>query len=339
MIRRRFSALPIGAVASLAAGLVLTGCGGHNPTVRTGVEIVLQAVPADGGRVRSSDLDTAVSIMKRRLKSLGVPDPQVRKEGENQIVIRLPGARNPTTAAKIIGQTGRLELYDLENDLQSPSIDAQGNAVAHASLFELLSPVQTQAKKGTPSAYALFTRKHRLVSAPLTRRPKAAAGEQILAVPHGMVVLSCGGTTPPPVICPGGGEPTAVNVYLFRHTPELTGKDLNPSGVKQDFDASGNPIVLLSFTSTGDHAFQSMTRTLYQRGRLRRSPQHFAIALNDVINSFPQIDYTDSTLSDGITGGGEITGVTLIEAQNLALVLKYGALPVSFTLVKGRVIG
>ena len=60
--------------------------------------------------------------------------------------------------------------------------------------------------------------------------------------------------------------------------------------------------------------------------------------LDGDIKAFPQIDYTDSTLSDGIAGGGEIqfgsgTGV-LAEAQNLALVLKYGALPIPFKRVE-----
>ncbi len=52
--------------------------------------------------------------------------------------------------------------------------------------------------------------------------------------------------------------------------------------------------------------------------------QHFAIVLDDDIKAFPQIDPTDPTLSEGIAGGGEITGATLAEAKGLALVLRSG---------------
>ena len=84
--------------------------------------------------------------------------------------------------------------------------------------------------------------------------------------------------------------------------------------------------------------FQNVTRTLYQRGKLRRHDQHFAIVLDGDIKAFPYIDHTDSTLSDGIAGGGQIQfgsgpGV-LGEAQNIALVLKYGALPIPFKRVE-----
>ncbi len=243
------------------------------------------------------------------------------------------------TAPPTIIQTGRLELYDLESDLRAPSIDAQGNPVSHTSLFKLLAPVQEQAKNGTPSGYALFTKTHKLVLGPVTRRPEVAPGQLALAVPRGMVILRCGGPASHTVVCPGDGDPTVVNFYLFEHTPELTGKDLNAAGVKQDFDMVGSPIVRLSFTSDGDHRFQALTRTLYLRGRLRRAPQHFAIVVDDVISSFPQIDYTDATLSNGITGGGEIVGVTLTQAQGLALLLRYGALPVPFKQVEQRPIG
>lgn len=55
------------------------------------------------------------------------------------------------------------------------------------------------------------------------------------------------------------------------------------------------------------------------------------LVLDGDIETYPQIDYTDSSLSDGISGGGEITGIgSQSEAQGIALVLQYGALPVSF---------
>ena len=71
-----------------------------------------------------------------------------------------------------------------------------------------------------------------------------------------------------------------------------------------------------------------MTRPSTSAAASAASPPHFAIVLDGDIHSFPQIDYTDSTLSDGISGGAQITGLRAsTEAKNLALVLQTGALP------------
>jgi SecD/SecF fusion protein len=95
--------------------------------------------------------------MRNRVDKLGVSEPVITKQGSNQIVIELPAVHDPTQAAKIIGATAQLELYDLTPSLYGPSIDASQAPVAHDSLFDLLALVQT-GQKGhlVPSAYYLF---------------------------------------------------------------------------------------------------------------------------------------------------------------------------------------
>ena len=112
----------------------------------------------------------------------------------------------------------------------------------------------------------------------------------------------------------------------------MTGADLKLSGTRQDFDTQTNqPIVSLEFTNKGSDRFQEITRNEYLRGKLRNAPQHFAIVLDREIRSWPQIDYTDSSLSGGISGNAQISGIGDIqEAKDLALVLQTGALPVNF---------
>ena len=57
----------------------------------------------------------------------------------------------------------------------------------------------------------------------------------------------------------------------------------------------------------------------------------FAIVLDRDIKSWPQIDYTDPSLSNGISGGGQITNIGKYgEAKDLAIVLQTGALPYVF---------
>ena len=95
--------------------------------------------------------------MRERIDKLGVSEPELRKQGKNQIVIQLPDVHDPDEAAAIIGQTAQLELYDLESSLVPPSIDAAQNPVAHARLYDLLARVQS-GQTGKPSAYWLFER-------------------------------------------------------------------------------------------------------------------------------------------------------------------------------------
>jgi SecD/SecF fusion protein len=362
--RRKHLTLLALIVAALVGALMLEvpGSPAHrNATLgldlRGGLEVVLQAVPPKGHKLTSADLDRSVSIMRSRIDKLGVSEPEIRKQEPNQIVIQLAGVHDPEKASKIIGETAELELYDLEGDLHSPSVDTSGNPVAHTSRYAVLAPVQGLAKGGAPVQYFLYSKKHKLLAQSDTRaglftaaHPKLAAGERILVVPHGLALITCGGkgsiVATAGFACPGNGDPNTVNYYLFYHRPELTGKDLNGSAVKQDFDQFGSPIVRLGFTSKGDHKFQEVTKKLYERGQLRKnepgcqtsSPpcaQHFAIVLDGEIQTYPQIDYTDSTLSQGISGGGEITGIgSVSEAQSIALVLQTGALPVSFKQVE-----
>jgi preprotein translocase subunit SecD len=139
-----------------------------------GLEVVLKAKPIDRRQQVTADgMDTSVSRMRDRVDSLGVSEPEIRKEGKDQIVIQLAGIHNLTKAAKIIGKTAQLQFYDLENDVTGPS--AQGGVVATPKLYDLLSRVQTDAKKGTPTAFYLFDAKKRLANGPEDTREKLLA--------------------------------------------------------------------------------------------------------------------------------------------------------------------
>jgi SecD/SecF fusion protein len=183
-------------------------------------------------------------------------------------------------------------------------------------------------------------------------RGEQPPGTEILAVPPGMQAVSC------PVAngCPGITQQTASSPtywYLFNYhpnnpegPPELTGKDLKLSGTRADTDPQKGPIVDLAFTGHGSKMFQKITKAEYDRGKEAASragqaanndpnvvaqyAAHNAIVLDGQIRSTPYIDYTDSTLSDGISGAAIIDVQSFGEAKDLALVLQTGALPVDF---------
>jgi SecD/SecF fusion protein len=124
--------------------------------LRGGLEVVLKAVPPKGHVLTAADLDRSVSIMQNRINGLGVSEPEIRKQGTDQIVIQLAGVHDPAKAAALIGKTAQLMLFDFENDLTGPSKDLNGNPIATPSLYELLKQIQAQAAKGTPESYYLF---------------------------------------------------------------------------------------------------------------------------------------------------------------------------------------
>ncbi len=306
-----------------------------------GLEITKQAVPPKGRELTKEDLDRSVTIMRDRVDRLGVSEPEIRTQGDDQITIQLPGVKNPEAAAKIIGKTAQLELYDLETSLVSPSVDINGNPQPRDSVYALLAGQQTLVD-GESDQWWLFDKKKKLVAGPVSTKEKALSnvdgkvpdGYKLLGTPKDTVVISCGVQA---AVCPGvNTAPTETSYYLFKYTPptvpQMTGADLKLSGTRQDFDTQSNqPIVSLEFTNKGSDRFQEITRNEYLRGKLRNAPQHFAIVLDREIRSWPQIDYTDSSLSGGISGNAQISGIGDIqEAKDLALVLQTGALPVNF---------
>ena len=375
MTNRRSHLILVGLILAALAGVVALGVPGspvHKKVtlgldLQGGLEVVLEAKPTKGQKLDSSALDRSVSIMRQRVDKLGVAEPEIRKQGSNQIVIELAGVHDPAKAASIIGKTAQLELYDLETSVTGPSLTASGNPQEMSSLYGLLSAPQTQslAKSGKPDGYYAFGKnKVKSVGPASTRAAALQQAKQaklkppftVLALPQNTVVTTCDSSE---VVCPGNlpqqgnsippPPPGKSYYYLFinnpdlkkvddvKGVPELTGSDLKLSGTRQDFDPTTNePVVLMQFTGSGSHKFQQVTSEEYNRGRNRNGlPQHFAIVLDREIRSFPQIDPTKSDLAGGISGNAEISGIGSIgEAKDLALVLQTGALPVNFVQIE-----
>ncbi len=316
-----------------------------------GLEITKKAVPPKGRKLTKEDLSRSVSIMRDRVDRLGVSEPEIRTQGDDQITIQLPGVKDPEAAAKIIGKTAQLELYDLQVNLAPPSIDASRFPVAKSSVFDLLAGQQALATKGKSEQYWLFDKKKKLAVGPVATKEaalrksagKVPAGYRLFAVPPGTVVISCGVGE---VVCPGVSQsnPTSNSYYLFKNpppdVPEMTGSDLKLSGTRQDFDTQTQaPIVTMQFTKKGAKKFAEITRLEAQRGKLlsntigggQKIEQNFAIVLDREIKSWPSIDWEQ--YPGGISGsnGAQISGIGDVqEAKDLALVLQTGALPVNF---------
>jgi SecD/SecF fusion protein len=325
-----------------------------------GLEIVLEAKPPPGRELTESDLDRSVSIIRERIDKLGVSETEVRKQGNNQIAIQIPGVSDPERAAEIIGKTAQLELYKFEANLIGPSRSAQGDAVPGTSIFNLLAGQQSQIKGDNAREWYLFDANRKRVAGPRETKEevlnikrvedrlgpggKLPKGWKWMGVPQNTIILTCGVDER---YCPGVGEnPDREYYYLLRYqprdaetpVPEMTGEDLDLDGTRQDFDSrTGEAIVLMDFTDKGADKFHEVTRDIVESSRFRSSQgrgevlDSFAIVLDGRIKSAPTVDPDDNP--DGIPGdnGAQITGIGDVgEAKDLALVLQTGALPIEF---------
>ena len=142
---------------------------------------------------------------------------------------------------------------------------------------------------------------------------------------------------------PSADAPDPDAFWIIRDDPGLSGTDIkNP---EQNFDQQGGnePIVTFEFSDKGRSAFQSITSEVAQRGADNANPlnpdpntssHHFAIALDNELVSIPFINYRENP--DGIDGstGAQISGgFTITSAQDLAKILKTGALPLRLELI------
>ena len=100
---------------------------------RTLPDLVLEAVEVSGDpglRGRLSETATAdikrfalqqnITTLRNRVNELGVAEPLVQQQGENRIVVQLPGVQDTTRAKEILGGTATLEfrMVDDQNSVQ-----------------------------------------------------------------------------------------------------------------------------------------------------------------------------------------------------------------------------
>jgi SecD/SecF fusion protein len=176
------------------------------------------------------------------------------------------------------------------------------------------------------------------------------AGSRVTEVPRGTVVLEEQQPDNPDTE-ENESEQLPASYFVLHDRPGLSGDEIeNP---EQNSDPTTNqPIVTFDFTDEGREAFQEVTREIALRGadecfqatgspcqglpfqQVQQFVGTFAIVLDDELVSRPYIDFQENP--DGIDGrtGAQISGLdSLQEAQDLAEVLRIGALPVDLALI------
>ena len=78
-----------------------------------GVSVQLAGYQTDGSQVTSEEMEQAVEVIRQRVDSLGVTEPEIQIQGQDQVVVNIPGIRDADRAVEIIGRTAQLGFYEV----------------------------------------------------------------------------------------------------------------------------------------------------------------------------------------------------------------------------------
>jgi SecD/SecF fusion protein len=328
-----------------------------------GVQLVYEARPTKQQPTVTADgLDRALDIMRDRVDALGVAEPELQRSGADQIDVSLPGVKNAERAADQVGTTAQMFFYDwepnvLDEDCKTNPEQVDGGQTAISGLYNAVKraskcPPEIDRNNTTSGLYYAFDKKsHEPINDGIPEESRQALEEdlatqkltekaEILEVPEGIIVLRDVDRREP-----DKQQGEVDNWWVIKDNPVLTGSDIkNP---EQNFEngSGGPPIVTMEFSDRGREAFAKTTRAIAQRGADNSTlnggfqnpiaaSHHFAIRLDNELISTPYINFRENP--DGIDGsqGAQISGgFTITTAQDLARLLKIGALPLRLELI------
>jgi preprotein translocase subunit SecD len=365
-VRRQVWLLVITVVLILSA-FFATLFGNRRPQLgldlQGGISVVL--FPVKGSDL--STLNTAVQIITNRVDALGVAEPEVNRQG-NTIVINLPGAKNRAQALSLVGKTAQLEFRVVTQFVPYTATAGSSTTttVKGATTTTVKGATTTTAQTTTTTKAATpTTAKKALGSLDLqpvveTRPLAAGATTPTTTPPTANPTANPAVTTTAPKTAtttkPGATTttkpPTATTTTLAPGTtcrsvltkasqikPNqpaiLPYKASNPNDSQQGCYFVGPALLTGKGVSTASAAYDStqgwIVNVTFKGNQFVTAVagpyvnQQVAIVLDGVVQSAPKIN-------PGITGNNVTISGTFTEGQakDLALVLKYGALPVQF---------
>lgn len=282
--------------------------------LRGGTSVTLQPRVTKGGTVSSAAISQAVAIIRQRVNSLGVAESQVTSQGtgnNQQIVISVPGDTG-TRIVDLVGQTAELRFR------QVYAVGA-GNSKTTATSTSQTTTV-TVPKKGSKATPTKSP-------APAVLTPTFPTGVTA-ELNSRFAALNCtkaanrqGGNIDDPTASIVSCNRDGTGKYILGPA-EVVGTDVSTASANLDQTNGNGWMVLLNFNGSGTKKFGNLTTRVVKLG----SPQNqVAVVLDGLVYTSPQIN------SAITAGNAQITGnFTQTQASDLANVLKYGALPLSF---------
>lgn len=303
----------LGAVAAFFTGLIIWGVVTVQPgasfapelalDLQGGTQIILTPTLADGQVVEQEQLDQAVTIIRQRIDGSGVGEAQVSVQGNQNIVVSIPGAPDANTL-QLIKASALLEFRPVITYAASAAPSTESAAVDISTLND--TPATTPVNA---SDAAWITEKVQAQFDQLDCSTEFRSAGQV------------DDPTKPLVTCD--------DFYLYKYIlgpVEVNGLNISNAyagTVTTTTGASTNDwAVNLEFDATGTESFGQVTARLFGLP----SPQNqFAITLDGLVITAPA---TNAVITNG---QAQITGnFTQESATALSDQLKYGALPIGF---------
>jgi len=274
---------------------------------------------------KESAVSQAIETIRGRVNALGVSEPSISRYGTTQIVIQLPGLKNPRRAKELIGKTALLAFHVVEDD----SVDAE----------KIFREMGKKLPKGVKSARSSYDR-------PDGRQP----GEDRLFWSDDKKTMErfvSSWNKKLPNLKPEyrkyklflgpyeTGDATKKErpwrTYLVHRKADLTGDDLEEARPQLD-SQTNRPEVGLTFTRKGGDLFERMTGA--------HIGHRFAIVLEGNIDSAPVIQTRIGGGRARITlGGMKSYEESLQDAKDLSFVLKSGSLPAPVNILYEKTVG
>jgi preprotein translocase subunit SecD len=349
---RRKILFPLVSILLVAfGGLAATVAAGNSPELGLDLQGGVSVVLAPTGEASGEQLDQALEIIRERVDALGVAEPDITRQGD-AIVVQLPGAKNRDRALELVGQTAELRFRPvLQQGQVSEDVLAEAQATADEAVGAGTATTTAAGEEGEPPAATTTTE-----PADTTDTSEGAVGlvegESAAAVQQPTTTTTAPPETTTTTAVP---DPDAEQPPAEGETPTLTPRDqdtadatvtlpgvdgesvyvLGPSlatgrivSTAQADIQTGQWMVRLEMRGGADgiDKFNEIAALCYQgapdpeicpTGRL-------AVVLDSVVQSAPSITEPSYT-ADQITISGDFTES---EAKDLALVLRYGSLPV-----------
>ena len=116
-----------------------------------GLQVLLEARPPAGQTVGASELAGTRDTIERRVSGLGVSEPVIQTRGTNQIIVELPGIKDPQEAVQTLRETALLEIVSSGS---TPLTPGQTVTTSLGGPETLAGARATPTANGTPSATA-----------------------------------------------------------------------------------------------------------------------------------------------------------------------------------------
>ncbi len=320
-----------------------------------GMHMVLQVDKSKLSPDEAKDAQERVlQIIRNRIDQWGVSEPSIVPQGEDRIVVELPGLRETERAKELIGKTAVLEFKLLEDPANLKkaldSIDSvlaakmkkgkegeKGDGQKASSGEKTPNAADLFTESGTDTSAAAATEDNYYLEKPFTSLFDIQGSEMTISDNEYPTAVKYLKDPDVKKVVPKDmefewstrtksiGSMKYHTLYALKKRVEMSGKYLTDA--RPNWDQFRKPVVNFTLTKEGGRIFAGIT------GANIGKP--LAITLDGTVESAPQIK---SKIRDRgqITMGGS---ATFDDANELAIVLRAGALPAPVKIVANSVVG